>query len=431
MDRHRQPPMGLCCCCCCCTIYYYVAAAAAIITFFISYAPFNNAQPQSLVAVVFPTNGDPSPNHVLVVYPLNGGPSPNPVPVVYSLNGGPSLSPPPPPPPSPPHHPPPSSAVVVAPFPSPFSPSNSSQKKSRQLIIIILGSSLGALSFVVAFCFYLYRTKGESKELDEFYVDQVLGMPTKFSYKDLRAMTCNFNDQLGKGGFGSVFQGKLSDGTKIAVKRLNGSDHVKKSSLAEVETIGSIHHVNLVRLIGFCAEKSYRLLIYEYMSNGSLDTWIFHRHQDRTLGWQSRKKIIMDIAKLWCRGLGNVVWRKNLDRSQPEEDMHLLSLFKRKVEEEQLLDIIDKYNDDMQMHREEVVEMMRVVVWYLQSDFSMRPSMSVVVKFLEGSVEVENNLDYNFTTPVVRRAIRVAGNQEDAIGAVASPLFPSVLSGPR
>ncbi|KAL7215735.1 hypothetical protein ACSBR1_027807 [Camellia fascicularis] len=485
MDRHRQPPMGLCCCCCCCTIYYYVAAAAAIITFFISYAPFNNAQPQSLVAVVFPTNGDPSPNHVLVVYPLNGGPSPNPVPVVYSLNGGPSLSPPPPPPPSPPHHPPPSSAVVVAPFPSPFSPSNSSQKKSRQLIIIILGSSLGALSFVVAFCFYLYRTKGESKELDEFYVDQVLGMPTKFSYKDLRAMTCNFNDQLGKGGFGSVFQGKLSDGTKIAVKRLNGSDLVKKSSLAEVETIGSIHHVNLVRLIGFCAEKSYRLLVYEYMSNGSLDTWIFHRHQDRTLGWKSRKKIIMDIAKGLtylheeCRqkifhlnikpqnifldeqfnakisdfGLSKLIdkdqsqvvtimkgtpgylaseWvnsiiiqkvdvysfgvvvlemlcgRKNLDRSQPEEDMHLLSLFKRKVEEEQLLDIIDKYNDDMQMHREEVVEMMRVVVWYLQSDFSRRPSMSVVVKFLEGSVEVENNLDYNFTTPVVRRAIRVA-----------------------
>ncbi|XP_028075037.1 G-type lectin S-receptor-like serine/threonine-protein kinase SD2-5 [Camellia sinensis] len=65
--------------------------------------------------------------------------------------------------------------------------------------------------------------------------------------------------------------------------------------------------------------------------------------------------------------------RKNLDRSQPEEDMHLLSLFKRKVEEKQLLNIVDKYNDDMQIHREEVVEMMRVAVWCLQSDFSRRP----------------------------------------------------------
>ncbi|KAI8006378.1 G-type lectin S-receptor-like serine/threonine-protein kinase SD2-5 [Camellia lanceoleosa] len=111
--------------------------------------------------------------------------------------------------------------------------------------------------------------------------------------------------------------------------------------------------------------------------------------------------------------------------------MHLLSLFKRKAEEEQLLDIVDKYNDDMQIHRKEVVEMMRIAVWCLQSDYSRRPSMSMVVKVLEGSVEVEDNLDYDFTTPVARRAIRAAGNQEDAIGAVGSPLFPSVLSGPR
>ncbi|XP_028075012.1 G-type lectin S-receptor-like serine/threonine-protein kinase SD2-5 [Camellia sinensis] len=315
-------------------------------------------------------------------------------------------------------------------------------------------------------------------------------------------MTCNFNDEIGKGGFGSVFQGKLSNGTKIAVKHLNGFDHVKKSFLAEVKTIGSIHHVNLVRLIGFCAEKSYRLLVYEYMSSGSLDTWIFHRHKDRTLGWQYRKKIIMDIAKGLtylheeCRqkilhldikpqnilldehfnakisdfGLSKLIdkdqsqvetkmkgtrgymapeWLKsiisekvdvysfgvvvlemlcgckNFDSSQPED---LLDLFKRKAEEEHLLDIVDKYNDDMQIHREEVVKMMRVAVWCLQIDFSRRPSMSVVVKVLEGSVEVENNLDYDFTTPVVRRAIRVAGNQEDATGAAASP---SVLSGPR
>ncbi|XP_028073400.1 G-type lectin S-receptor-like serine/threonine-protein kinase SD2-5 [Camellia sinensis] len=332
-------------------------------------------------------------------------------------------------------------------------------------------------------------------------------MPIRFSYKDLRAMTCNFNDKLGEGGFESVFQGKLSDGTKIAVKCLNGFGHVKNSFLAEVETIGSIHHVNLMRLIGFCAEKSHRLLVYEYMSNGSLDTWIFHRHQDLTLGWQSRKKIIMAIAKGLtylheeCRqkilhldikpqnilldehfnvkisdfGLSKLIdkdqsqvetimrgtpgylapeWlnsivtekvdvysfcvvdlemlcgRKNLDRSQLEEDMHLLDLFKRKAEEEHLVDIVDKYNDNMQIHREEVVEMMRVAVWCLQSDFS-RLSMSMVVKVLEGSVEVENNLDYDFTTPVARRAIRAAGNQEDAIGAVAGPLFPSVLSGPR
>ncbi|KAF5949199.1 hypothetical protein HYC85_015156 [Camellia sinensis] len=302
---------------------------------------------------------------------------------------------------------------------------NSPQKKSGQ-VKIIMGSSLGAffvLFFVVASCIFFFIKKQESEDFDEFFVDQVPGMP-RFSYEELRAMTSNFNAKLGEGGFGSVFQGTLSDGTKVAVKHLNGFGQVKKSILAEVETIGSIHQVNLVRLIGFCAEKSYRLLVYEYMSNGSLDTWIFQRHQEQTLAWQSRKKIIMDIAKGLtylqeeCRqkifhldnkpqnilldedfnakisdfGLSKLIdkdqsqvvtmmrgtpgylapeWlssiitekvdvysfgvvvlemlcgRKNLDRSQLEEDMHLLDLFKRKAEEEQLLDIVDKYNDDM------------------------------------------------------------------------------------
>ncbi|KAI8008211.1 G-type lectin S-receptor-like serine/threonine-protein kinase SD2-5 [Camellia lanceoleosa] len=109
--------------------------------------------------------------------------------------------------------------------------------------------------------------------------------------------------------------------------------------------------------------------------------------------------------------------------------MHLLDLFKRKAEEERLLDIVDKYNDDMQTHRAEVVEMMMVAVWCLQSDFSRRPSMSVVVKVLEGSVDVQSNLDYNFTTLVAPRPITVAGHQGDAIGA-STPLFASALSGP-
>ncbi|KAL7217043.1 hypothetical protein ACSBR1_028872 [Camellia fascicularis] len=290
--------------------------------------------------------------------------------------------------------------------------------------------------------------------------------------------------------------------------RLEDDGQLKKSFFAEVETIGSIHQVNLVRLIGFCAQKSHKLLVYEYMPNGSLDKWIFQRNQELILGWQSRKKIIMDIAKGLaylheeCRqkifhldikpqnilidenfnakisdfGLSKLIdkdqsqvvttmrgtpgylapeWlssiitekvdvysfgvvvlemlcgRKNLDRSQPEEDMHLLSLFKKKAEEEQLIDIVDKNNDEMQLHGAEVVEMMRVVVWCLQSDFSKRPSMSLVVKVLEGSVDVENNLDYNFINPVIPRTIAGAGHQEGAIGAASTLLFPSALSGPR
>lgn len=114
-----------------------------------------------------------------------------------------------------------------------------------------------------------------------------------FSYEELTVMTENFSEKLGQGGFGAVFEGTLSDGTKIAVKRLQGFGNAKKSFLAEVATIGSIQHVNLVKLVGFCPEKSHRLLVYEYMVNGSLDRWIFLGTWEKSLGWDVRKKIIL------------------------------------------------------------------------------------------------------------------------------------------
>ncbi|KAF5949215.1 hypothetical protein HYC85_015172 [Camellia sinensis] len=94
-------------------------------------------------------------------------------------------------------------------------PTNSPLKKSRQ-VTIMLGSSLGTffgVFFVVTSCFFLLTKKRESEKLDEFFVDQVPGSPTRFSYEELRVMTSNFNDKLREGGFGMVFHGTLSDGT--------------------------------------------------------------------------------------------------------------------------------------------------------------------------------------------------------------------------
>ncbi|XP_057461221.1 G-type lectin S-receptor-like serine/threonine-protein kinase SD2-5 [Actinidia eriantha] len=380
-------------------------------------------------------------------------------------------------------------------------------KKSRR-VTIILGSSLGAffgVFLMAAIYFFIYGREKEAKELYEIYLNQVPIMASRFSYEDLTTMTNDFSTKLGEGGFGSVFEGTLRNGTQIAVKRLHGLGQIEKSFLSEVETIGGIHHVNLVRLIGFCMERTFRLLVYEYMSNGSLDKWIFNRHKRVTLGWQSRRKIILDIAKglaylhedcshkifhldikpqnillddnLNARisdfGLSKLIdkdqsqvitalrgtpgylapeWltlnitekvdvysfgvvvleilcgRKNLDRSQPEEDMHLLSLLKRKAEEGQLEDIIDEDNDEMRLQEAEVIMMMRVAMWCLQSDFPRRPSMSVVVKVLEGLVDVETDLDYSFTTP---RRIADAAHKEDGALDVATQFLPSALSGPR
>ncbi|KAK2990086.1 hypothetical protein RJ640_000858, partial [Escallonia rubra] len=353
------------------------------------------------------------------------------------------------------------------------------------------------------------RKKSEYEENEEDYLDQLPGMPTRFSFRELESRTENFSCKLGEGGFGSVFQGSLSNGIKVAVKQLDGIGQLKKKSfLAEVETIGSIHHVSLVRLVGFCAEKSYRLLVYEYMGNGSLDKWIFHGNEGLALGWLSRRKIIFDIAKGLaylheeCRqkiyhldikpqnilldeyfnakvsdfGLSKLIdkdqsqvmttlrgtpgymapeWlssvitekvdvysfgvvileilcgRRNLDRSQPEEDMHLLSIFKRKAEEEQLLDMIDKCSEDMQAYAAEVVQMMSVAAWCLQSDFARRPSMSVVVKVLEGLVDVEGNLNYDFTQRPETHGAPVTAHMEDNAAGAGTLVLPCLLSGPR
>ncbi|KAL5721217.1 hypothetical protein ACHQM5_013804 [Ranunculus cassubicifolius] len=121
--------------------------------------------------------------------------------------------------------------------------------------------------------------------------------PVCFSYHELSIATGKFSKKLGGGGFGAVFKGILNDGTLVGVKRLDGVGQGSKEFLAEVETIGNIHHINLVRLVGFCAEKSHRLLVYDYMSNGSLDKWIFKGDKDRFLSWNMKCKIMLDIAK--------------------------------------------------------------------------------------------------------------------------------------
>lgn len=126
---------------------------------------------------------------------------------------------------------------------------------------LLLGFSLGAIfSLFLLVCVFLACRFRKKKEVDdaeeEIYLDHVPGLFTKFSYDDLKAMTENFTKKLGAGGFGTVFEGILTDGTKVAVKRLDGFGRIKKSFLAEVATIASIHHVNLVRMIGFCVENS-------------------------------------------------------------------------------------------------------------------------------------------------------------------------------
>ncbi|KAG8378370.1 hypothetical protein BUALT_Bualt08G0130400 [Buddleja alternifolia] len=125
------------------------------------------------------------------------------------------------------------------------------------------------------------------------------GAPVQFSYKELHKATKGFKEKLGAGGFGAVYKGVLANKTVAAVKQLEGIEQGEKQFRMEVATISSTHHLNLVRLIGFCSEGRHRLLVYEFMKNVSLDNFLFisNEHSGKHLNWENRYNIALGTAK--------------------------------------------------------------------------------------------------------------------------------------
>ncbi|MFS8000994.1 putative non-specific serine/threonine protein kinase [Helianthus anomalus] len=99
-------------------------------------------------------------------------------------------------------------------------------------VAIVVGSTIGTIMLLlgvsIGFIMYVVHRRKRDAEMEEDYLDQVPGMPTRFSYEELKIATEKFSKNLGEGGFGSVFEGTLGDGTKIAVKCLEGLAHIKK-----------------------------------------------------------------------------------------------------------------------------------------------------------------------------------------------------------
>ncbi|KAL5976269.1 hypothetical protein ACLOJK_020599 [Asimina triloba] len=121
------------------------------------------------------------------------------------------------------------------------------------------------------------------------------GTLVAFSYRSLQSATKNFSERLGGGGFGSVFKGTLPDLAMVAVKKLEGLRQGEKQFRAEVSSIGTIQHVNLIRLRGFCPEGNKKLLVYDYMPNGSLNFHLFGTA--KCLDWSRRYQIAIETAR--------------------------------------------------------------------------------------------------------------------------------------
>ncbi|XP_039160649.1 rust resistance kinase Lr10-like [Eucalyptus grandis] len=122
-------------------------------------------------------------------------------------------------------------------------------------------------------------------------------LPIRYSYSDIKKITSGLKDKLGEGGYGSVFKGRLRSGREVAVKILKKGKTNGQDFISEVATIGRIHHVNVVGLIGYCFEGSKQGLVYDFMHNGSLDKHIFSREQGISLECKEVYEIALGVAR--------------------------------------------------------------------------------------------------------------------------------------
>ncbi|CAN0903975.1 G-type lectin S-receptor-like serine/threonine-protein kinase At2g19130 [Linum grandiflorum] len=162
--------------------------------------------------------------------------------------------------------------------------------------VVLIAAVVGSVTVLGSVCLVLWLISTRNRIIKS----SVEGSLMAFNYRDLQAATKNFSERLGGGGFGSVYRGVLTNSnTIVAVKKLEGVSQGEKQFRSEVSTIGTIQHVNLVRLIGFCSEGDHnKLLVYEHMPNGSLDSRLFHDHdRNATLSWKTRYTIAVGIAR--------------------------------------------------------------------------------------------------------------------------------------
>ncbi|KAL4655180.1 hypothetical protein ACB092_01G432100 [Castanea dentata] len=189
-----------------------------------------------------------------------------------------------------------------------------SKKSSRSSIVIevVVGGSILLLVILLAGVYVLYTKKRAeraiehtshfSAQLDQSSrgggVIKVKGVGW-FSLKELEKYSNHFSvaNEIGSGGYGKVYQGSLPTGQLIAIKR------AKKESMqgglefkTEIELLSRVHHKNLVSLMGFCFEKGEQILVYEYVSNGSLKDSLSGKSGIK-LDWMRRLRVALGAAR--------------------------------------------------------------------------------------------------------------------------------------
>ncbi|EEF47413.1 conserved hypothetical protein [Ricinus communis] len=117
--------------------------------------------------------------------------------------------------------------------------------------------------------------------------------------EELQRATDNYSQSrfLGQGGFSTVYKGMLPDGSIVAVKRSKTIDRTQiEQFINEVVILSQINHRNIVKLLGCCLETEFPLLVYEFISNGTLSQHIYNQDQESSLPWEHRFRIASEVA---------------------------------------------------------------------------------------------------------------------------------------
>ncbi|KAL5545495.1 hypothetical protein UlMin_005182 [Ulmus minor] len=179
-----------------------------------------------------------------------------------------------------------------------------SRKKDNSALLLIVSVLLSSSVFLnilllLAACTVLFFKRKANQNIQSNEVMLEMNLQA-FTFEELGRATNGFNEQLGSGAFGTVFKGVLpsdQESNLVAIKKLDSmvrEDAHEQEFKAEVCAIGHTNHKNLVKLIGFCNEDQHRLLVYEFMSNGSLASLLFGPSRP---SWYRRMKIALETAR--------------------------------------------------------------------------------------------------------------------------------------
>ncbi|XP_024164267.2 G-type lectin S-receptor-like serine/threonine-protein kinase LECRK4 [Rosa chinensis] len=168
---------------------------------------------------------------------------------------------------------------------------------------VIFISSIATLTFslvimaITGVVIYRYRVWDYRKVTNPAGESLIEGVTLRsYTYYELEKATKGFTNQVGKGAFGTVFKGVIG-GREVAIKQLETVVHEGEQEFRnEMNAIGRTHNKNLVKLLGYCHDGTNRLLVYEYMTNGSLADFFFKSYGGRPT-WEERVSIALNVAQ--------------------------------------------------------------------------------------------------------------------------------------